>query len=230
MTEPNLPDKLQPHALAQPVHALRDPKHRADDIMAAIPQLPQLAHAAHSLFDAALVARFDDRLHLDRMRAVDDTKHVLAAHEPEARGCALQVVNRLPHIPLGAKHQRRNPIVRKLNLLRLGNLQQTAHNLLVRQAGVAQDGAARLQGLDDFIGHVAGEGEAGGGAVDFHGAAQGLLGARGHAVGFVEDDEFLAAGREGDFFLGEAFDAVADDVDAWGRTVNAAARYWIAGV
>ena len=72
-----------------------------------------------------------------------------------------------------------------------------------------------MQGLDDLVGHVAGEGEARGGGVDFHGAAEGLLGARGHAVGFVEDDEFLAAVREGDLFLGEAFDAVADDVDAW---------------
>jgi hypothetical protein len=41
-----------------------------------------------------------------------------------------------------------------------------------------------------------------------------LLGAGRHAVGFIEDDEFLAARGEGYFFLGEAFDAVADDVDA----------------
>lgn len=32
-------------------------------------------------------------------------------------------------------------------------------------------------------------------------------------VGFVKDDEFLAARGEGDFFLGEAFDAVTDNVD-----------------
>lgn len=32
-------------------------------------------------------------------------------------------------------------------------------------------------------------------------------------VGFIEDDEFLAARRKGDFFLGEAFDAVTDNVD-----------------
>ena len=84
----------------------------------------------------------------------------------------------------------------------------------VGEAGVAEDGAAGLDGFDDFIGGVAGESEAGGCGVDFHGAAEGLLGAGGHAVGFVEDDEFLAAGGESDFFLGEAFDAVADDVDA----------------
>ena len=71
-----------------------------------------------------------------------------------------------------------------------------------------------MDGFDDFVGGVAGEGEAGGGGVDFHCAAEGLLRAGGHAVGFVEDDELLAAGGEGDFFLGEAFDAVADDVDA----------------
>ena len=84
----------------------------------------------------------------------------------------------------------------------------------VGEAGVAEDGAAGLDGFDNFVGGVTGEGEAGGGGVDFHCAAEGLLRAGGHAVGFVEDDEFLAAWGEGDFFLGEAFDAVADDVDA----------------
>jgi len=182
--------------------------------MTAIPQIPQLAHARDGLFDARAVARFDDRLHFDRVRTVDDAEDVFTAHEPEARGRALQVVDGLTHVALGAEHERREAIVCILDLFRLGNLQQAPHDLGVREAGVAQDGAAGLQGLDDFVGHVAGEGEAGGGGVDFHGAAEGLLGARGHAVGFVEDDEFLAAGGEGDFFLGEAFDAVADDVDA----------------
>lgn len=213
MTKPNLPNKLQPHPFAQPLHALRNPEHRANNIMTAIPQVPELAHARDGLFDARLVARFYHRLHFYRVRAIDDAEHVFAAHEPEARGRALQVVDRLAHVALGTKHERRDPIVRVFHLLGLGNLQQPPYDLGVREAGVAQDGAAGLQGLDDFVGHVAGEGEAGGGGVDFHGAAEGLLGARGHAVGFVEDDEFLAAGGEGDFFLGEAFDAVADDVD-----------------
>ena len=71
-----------------------------------------------------------------------------------------------------------------------------------------------MDGFDDFVGSVASEREAGGRRIDFHSAAEGLLGAGGHAVGFVEDDEFLAARGEGDFFLGEGFDAVADDVDA----------------
>ena len=84
----------------------------------------------------------------------------------------------------------------------------------VGEAGVAEDGAAGLDWFDYFVGGVAGEGEAGGGGVDFHSAAEGLLRAGGHAVGFVEDDEFLAAWGQGDLFLGEAFDAVADDVDA----------------
>jgi hypothetical protein len=43
------------------------------------------------------------------------------------------------------------------------------------------------------------------------------LRAGGHRVGLVEDDEFVTAEGEGDFFLGEGFDAVADDVDSTGR-------------
>ena len=34
-------------------------------------------------------------------------------------------------------------------------------------------------------------------------------------VGFVEDDEFLTTGWQGDFLLSKALDAVADDVDAF---------------
>lgn len=38
--------------------------------------------------------------------------------------------------------------------------------------------------------------------------------ARRHAVGFVEDYDLVAAGREGHFLLGKAFDALADYFDA----------------
>lgn len=62
-------------------------------------------------------------------------------------------------------------------------MEEPGEELRVCEAGVAEDGAAGLEGLDDFVGGVAGEGEARGGGVDFHGAAEGLLGAGCHAVG-----------------------------------------------
>ena len=101
-----------------------------------------------------------------------------------------------------------------LDLFRFADLHQALDDLGVGQAGVAEDGAAGLQGFDDLVGLVAGEGEASGGGVDFHGAPEGLLGAGGHAVGFVEDDDLLPALGKGDFLLCETFDSVADDVDA----------------
>lgn len=45
------------------------------------------------------------------------------------------------------------------------------------------DGAARLDGLNDLRGGVAGQRKAGGGGVDLHGAAQSLLRPRRHAAG-----------------------------------------------
>lgn len=214
MTEPNLPNKLQPRMLTQPRHRLRNPKHRTHDIMAAIPQTPKLLHALNRTIDLPVPARFDDRLHLNRMRRVHNLEHILPAHEAEPGGRGLQIIDRLPHIALGAEHQRRDPVIGVLDLLRLTYLQQPRHDLLVRQARIAQDRTARLQRLDDLVALVAREREPRRGAVDLHRAPKRLLGPARHAVRFVQDHEFLPARGQGDFFLGEGFDAVAHDVDA----------------
>ena len=148
------------------------------------------------------------------MRGINDAEDVFARQETEPGVGGLEVVNGLAHVAFSAEDERGDAVVGILYVFRFTDLQQAANDLGVREAGVAEDSATGLDGFDDFVGGVAGEGEAGGGGVDLHGAAEGLLGAGGHAVGFVEDDEFLAAWGEGDFFLGEGFDAVADDVDA----------------
>ena len=159
-------------------------------------------------------ARFHYGLHFNGVRGVDDAEDVLTRYETEACGGGLEVVDCLAHVTFGAEDESGDAVVGVLDGFGLADLQKAAYDLGVGEAGVAEDGAAGLDGFDDFIGGVAGEGEAGGGGVDFHGAAEGLLRAACHAVGFVEDDEFLAARGKGDFFLGEAFDGVADDVDA----------------
>ena len=66
-------------------------------------------------------------------------------------------------------------------VFRGADLQEAEDDLRVREARVAEDRATRLEGLDDLIRLVAGEGETGGGRVNLHGAAEGLLGARRHA-------------------------------------------------
>ena len=71
-----------------------------------------------------------------------------------------------------------------------------------------------MQRLDDFIGGVAGERESRGRGVYFHCPPQRLLGARGHAVRLIQDDQFLSALGEGHFLLSEAFDPIADHIDA----------------
>jgi len=52
--------------------------------------------------------------------------------------------------------------VRKFDLLSLAYLLEALNNLTISEAGVAKDSTARLEGLDDFVGLIAGEGEAGG--------------------------------------------------------------------
>ncbi len=68
------------------------------------------------------------------------------------------------------------------DLLGLADFNESLQDLLVAESRVSQDGAARLDGLDDFGGVVARQGEAGGARVQFHGSAQRLLRAGGHAA------------------------------------------------
>ena len=162
--------------------------------------------------------RFPASLHngldFNKGGGVDDAEDVFAGYETEACGGGLEIVDCLAHVAFGAEDESGDTVVGVFDRFGLADLEEAADDLGVGEAGVAEDGAAGLDGFDDFVGGVAGEGEAGGGGVDFHGAAEGLLRAACHAVGLVEDDEFLPAGGESDFFLCEAFDAVADDVDA----------------
>lgn len=89
MAEPDLPDELQPRMFAQAGHRLGDLEHRAHDVMATVPQSPQLLQSFHRLLDLALPTRFYHGLHLDRMRRVYHLEHILPTHETEAGSCRL---------------------------------------------------------------------------------------------------------------------------------------------
>lgn len=214
MREADLADELELRVLAQRRDRLGDLEHGADDVVARVPQIPELLQGIQRALDVALVAGLQHGLHLDGVGRVHDLEDVVAAHEAEARVRALQVVDGLAHVALGAEHERRHALVVVLDAFGGDDLQEALDDLGVGEPAVPQDGAAGLQGLDDLVGLVAGEGEARRVRVDLHRAAQGLLRAGRHAVCLVEDHEFVAARGEGDFLLGEAFDSVAHDVDA----------------
>lgn len=103
MGEANLLDELEAGVLAEAVHGFGDAEHGADDIVAAVAERPELLQALERAFDPAFPTCFEHRLHLDRMRAVHHPEHVLAAHQPEARCGALQIVDCLSHVSLGAE-------------------------------------------------------------------------------------------------------------------------------
>ena len=117
------------------------------------------------------------------MRRVHNAKDVVAAHEAEPGPRRLQVVDRLAHVALGAEDEGGEAVVGVLDVFGGDDLQEATDDLGVGEAGVAEDGAAGLEGLDDFVGGVAGEGEACGAGVDFHCAPEGLLRAGCHAGG-----------------------------------------------
>lgn len=101
--EANDLDELEAGVLAEAVHGLGDAEHGAHDVVAAVAQRPELLQALEGAFDARFPAGFEHYLYLEWMWAVHDPEYVLAVHQPEARGGALQVVDRLPHVPLGAE-------------------------------------------------------------------------------------------------------------------------------
>ena len=126
----------------------------------------------------------------------------------------LEVVESLPHVPLRGEDDGLHAVLGVLDALLLTHLQHLGQDLRVGQFAVPQHGAARLDGLDDLLRRVAGQGEAGGVAVQLHGPPQGLLGGLRHGVRLVQDDDLVPAAREGHLLLGEHLDPVADDVDA----------------
>lgn len=99
------------------------------------------------------------------------------------------------------------------HLFNLANLLQPPQQLLIAQPRIPQHRTPTLQRFDNLVTLVARKREPRRVAVELHRSSEGLLGARGHAVGFVEDDELVTAEGEGHFFLGKGFDAVPDDVD-----------------
>ena len=154
------------------------------------------------------------------MGSVHNTENILTRHKSKARKSRLEVVNSLSHVALGRKNERSDPVVRVIYLFSFTYLHQASDDLRIGQAGVAKDGTPRLQGLDDFIRGIARKGKAGGRRVDFHCTAESLLGPGCHAVGFIEDDQFLSAWRESHFLLSEAFYAVTDDIDTFGVAIS----------
>lgn len=213
MAEPDLSDEFQPRMLTQARHCLGDLEHRAHDIVTTVSQFPQLFQAFHGLLHLGLPARLHHRLHFDRMRRVHHPEDVFSGHKAKAGSGGLQVIDGLPHISLGAEDECRDAIIAVLDIFGLGDGHQSLHDLLVGQPRIAQDSTARLQWLNDLVALIAGEGESGSRAIDLHGPPQGLLRSTRHAVGLVEDDQFLPPLRQGDFLLGETLDAVAHDVN-----------------
>jgi hypothetical protein len=136
------PDELELGVLAQRVDCLCDAEHGADDVMARVAQVPELAQRHHGVVDALLVAALYHGLHFDRMWAVDDFEDVVAVDEAEAGVGRLQVVDCLSHVAFGGEDERCEAVVGILYILGFADLQDAAHDLGVGEAGVAKDGAS----------------------------------------------------------------------------------------
>lgn len=239
-------DKLEFDKLAQAVHALGDPEQGHDNIDGRVPRRPQVVEGLHRRVDFPPHARGQEFLNLDGVRLVAHFEDFVGADKVEAGPGRLEVVDGLAHVAFRGKDESRQPFLVVLDLraaggglrgsahalcrgswvgggnetkthaFNLADFEQALEQLFVAQAGVPQDGTPRLDRFDNLVALVAREGEPGRVRVQFHRAAEGLLRARRHRVGFVEDDELVPPEREGDFFLRKRLYPVSHDVDAAG--------------
>mmetsp|Transcript_13494 Transcript_13494/g.19822 ORF Transcript_13494/g.19822 Transcript_13494/m.19822 type:complete len:322 (+) Transcript_13494:110-1075(+) len=195
---------------------LPHPKEGPNDVHGGIPRFPQIFQVLLGPIDVVLQALVEHALGPQGVGLVADLEHVLRGDAAKARVGRLQVVEGVPHVPLGCEYQRLQSRWLVVQLLRLAHLLQPLQHLFVRQLGVSQDCAAALDGLDDLLRVVAGQGKPGRVAVDLHGPAQCLLRLGGHAVSLVQDDDLVPPRWEGDLLLGEHLDLVPHHVDAPG--------------
>ena len=147
-------------------------KYNIDYIVRRVTELPQMRQYLHGLVKLLLHAVLDHLLDEDGMRLVAHLEHVLAVHVSEAVVCGLQIVDGLSHVALGSKYDRLKTVVRVAQLLELAQLQQPLQYLFVAEFRVAQDGAPRLDGLNDFGRVIAGQTKPSCARVDFHDTPQ----------------------------------------------------------
>lgn len=206
-------DELQLSVLTQCRNGLGDLEHGANNVVARVSQIPQLPQRVKRRIHVSLKTCLEHGLDLDGVWGVYDLEYIVSRHHTETGMCRLQVVDRLSHITFRTKHQRGQTLVIVLDLLGLDDLQQPLDHLRIRQPRIPQDGTSRLERLDDLVGLVTRKREPGGIRVNLHRPAQGLLCARRHAVGLVENDNLVSARGERDLLLGEALDPVAHHID-----------------
>lgn len=121
--EADLADELELGVLAERGDGLGDLEHGADDVVARVAEAPEVLERVQGAVDVALVAGLEHGLDLDGVRRVDDLENVVAADEAEAGVRALQVVDGLAHVALGAEDERGHALVVVLDLLGLDDLQ-----------------------------------------------------------------------------------------------------------
>lgn len=177
----------------------------AHDVVDRVALLVDVVHLAHCLVDASSLGQSKDGLDLVDARSVADVQDQLVSDDlaltREVAG--LDVVDRLPHVPVCDEEQRLEGLLGDLDLLALDDPLEVELDLAVAQLAEAEDDAAALDGLDDLGGGVAAEHEARGLAevADYH--PQGVLRALGQAVRLVQHDDLGLARRQRHLLLRE---------------------------
>lgn len=173
-------DKLELGVLWQVVETLDHAEDGDDNVDGRVSLVPQLVDDLEGRVDVAGLARLDHLADLDGVRLVADLEDVVLRDKAESGPCRLEVVDGLAHVALGSEDEGLQALVVVLDFFSGANLLQALQDLGVAQLAVPQDGATRLDGLDDLVAHVARERETGRVGVDLHGSPQRLLRAGRH--------------------------------------------------
>jgi len=148
------------------------------------------------------------------VRLVAHLEHRALIDNVEPTGSALQAVDRLPQIAVCRENDGLETICRVAHVLLLADFLEPRVYLSVGWLGEAQDGAARLNWLNDLGRVVARQRKPRRGRVQLHRPAHGLLGCRSHAVRLVKDYNLVLASRQSHLLLRKHLNLVSHNVDA----------------
>lgn len=209
----NLADKQEFELLVHR-HALADAEQVADDVLGGVTQAPKLLHDFVRVVDVAVDAMLQHVLNQQRMRLVAHFEDVVADDPSKSIRSRLEIVERLPHVALSSEHDRFQAVLGVVEILLLAHEDALGEHLGVGELRETDHRASRLDRLDDLLACVAGEGEAGCAAVDFHRTAESLLRSFRHRIRFIKDHNLVPTARQRHLLLRKHFDLVPDDIDA----------------
>ena len=137
MLQSDLLDELELEVLGHRVR-LADPEDVGDDVLGGVAELPEVVHDLVGGVQLALGAVGKHVLDEERVGLVANLEHVGGLDDAEALVCRLEVVQGLPHVPLGGEDDGLEALVEVVDGLLLADVEDLGQDLGVRELEIGR--------------------------------------------------------------------------------------------